>query len=81
MSNSMFLLEVYRIDSFGRTLFKRRISDNAYALGQWVCDNAQKWAFYAVDVYCTDECNGTVCLRGDNDPIFEFTISNIAFVM
>lgn len=80
MHNSMFLLEVYRIDSFGRTLFKRRISDSPYNLEQWVCDNAHKWAFQAVEVYCTNECNGTVCLNGDTQPIFEFIITNIATV-
>ena len=80
MKSSMFLLEVYRIDSFGRTLFKRRISDNPYDLGQWVCDNAQKWVFHAVEVYCINECNGTVCLHGQTEPVFEFTITNIATV-
>ena len=76
----MFLLEVYRVDSFGRTLFKRRISDNECKLADWVIDHAQKWSFYAVDILPYPNCDGAVFIRGDKTPIFEFTITKIAMV-
>jgi hypothetical protein len=77
----MFLLEVYNVtDPSNRYLFKRRISGSILSIEDWIDSNAQKWAFYAVDVTHDGNGNGAVYIRGDKNPIFEFTTTNIAII-
>lgn len=77
----MYLLEVYDTSIPGnRRLFKRRISGSILSIEDWMNDNAQKWAFYAVDVTHDGYGNGVVYIRGDKTPVFEFTTSNIAVI-
>ena len=78
MQKSMLLLEVR--DRNGQ-LFKRRISENYYAIEEWLENNAQKWVLLPVVVDCDYYGNGAIRLTNNADSIvYEFRTSNIAII-
>lgn len=75
MVKSMFLVEVYTyIDP---TLYRRRISENLYAIEDWLETYAQSWADYPIKIECDEYCNGTIKLCSDDTILYTFSTTNI----